>query len=408
MNFYLRYPSSKTKTLIIIRYHISKEQGKFVYSTGENILPDDWDFNAKNVNHKRGRTDLAAITRILQKYDNHLNKLLAFYSLKDIKVTRPQLKIDFDIEFKDFKKVEVKTISQLIDLFIKNKDKANILTPETKKKYNNLKNNLEKYKIEYNISLTYDHFNKDGDFYTNWLSYCYNVLNHTDNTVGRSIGFIKTILRFGILKGYHNLDLSHLKKFKQETDDIALTKNELMAYYNFDFKNDLRYERARDIFCIGCFTGQRFSDYSIFNKSDYKNGYIEIRAKKTRNKSIIPVDSNPKLKFLLEKYDWKLPKISQQKFRDYIKEGLEDTECMDYKIKKVSYKGVEKIETIMYKYKMVGSHTARRTFITLALEDGWTYKEIMTVAGIKEVSTVIKYDKVTYERLNKKIKLTFG
>lgn len=57
---------------------------------------------------------------------------------------------------------------------------------------------------------------------------------------------------------------------------------------------------------------------------------------------------------------------------------------------------------------MVGTYTARRTFITLALKDGWTYKEIMTVDGIKSVATVIKYDKVNSERLSKKIKKMFG
>jgi len=408
MYFYLKNTTTSKSTLIYLKYHIDKEQGRFVYSAGLNVSPADWDFKAKNILHKRGRTDLAAISRTLQKYDSQLNKLLTYYSLHSIKITRQQLKTDFDAEFKGITPPKAPSVTELLEEFIKDKETANILTLGTKKRYNNIKNTLIKFEEHKKIKLSYESFNKDGDFNTDWMNYCYNVLNHTDNTVGRSFGFIKTILRFGKIKGYHNLDLSHLKKFSQETDDIALTKPELMAYYDFDFEGNLKLEKARDIFCIGCFTGQRFSDYSVFNKSDYKNGNIEIRAKKTRNKSIIPVDANPKLKYLLEKYDWQIPKISQQKFRDYIKDGLEETECMDYKIKKISYRGSQKIETIMYKYKMVGSHTARRTFITLALEDGWTYKEIMTVAGIKEVATVIKYDKVNSERLNRKVKLTFG
>jgi len=88
--------------------------------------------------------------------------------------------------------------------------------------------------------------------------------------------------------------------------------------------------------------------------------------------------------------------------------GLQLTGKLDYEIKKVSYRGTELIEEVYKKWQMVGSHTARRTFITLALEDGWNYKEIMTVAGIKKVETVIKYDKVNSERLNKKVSMTFG
>ncbi len=52
MYFYLRNNKSKPESLIIIRYHIGKGKDRFVYSTGENINPNDWDFKLKGVNKK--------------------------------------------------------------------------------------------------------------------------------------------------------------------------------------------------------------------------------------------------------------------------------------------------------------------------------------------------------------------
>jgi len=410
MHFYLKKPNQKEVTLILLKYYISKSEGKFVYSTKQQISPEDWDFSAKDIKHKRGRTDLMIIRNKIQPYIDLLTSLLAYYSFNDIKITKNQLKKDFDIKFKGG--IEIKTNPEFlesIDELILVKKSSNQLAKNTEKRYKNFKSNLQKYEEYYMTKLSYMSFEKKNNFVENWMAFCYNELKHRDNTVGRSLGFIKTILLYTRRKGYHSLnDLSHIKRFSQETDDIALTKEELLFYYNFDFGTKNYLGRARDVFCIGCFTGQRFSDYSVFNKFDYKNGNIEKRAKKTKNKSIIPVDANPKLKSILDKYDWDLPKISEQKFRDYVKMGLHLTGKLDYEIKKVSYRGTELIEEVYKKWQMVGSHTARRTFITLALEDGWNYKEIMTVAGIKKVETVIKYDKVNSERLNKKVSMTFG
>lgn len=409
MHFYLKTPATENTSLIYLKYYISQSEGRFVYSTKQQIAPKDWNFSTKSIKLKRGRTDLSAIETKIKLYSELLYSLLAYYTLNKIPVTKEQLKKDFDKEFnQESSALKVSSFIDLLDEMATVKEKTKEFSKGTLKKYKTLRNNLIKYQDMYRTKLNFDSFLPENNFVEQWMDFCYNRLNHTDNTVGRSFGFIKTALLYG--KGrYHNLqDLSHFKKFQQETDDIALTKEELFYYYEFNFGNKKYLEKARDIFCVGCFSGQRYSDYSVFDILDYKNGNIEKRAKKTKNKSIIPVDANPKLKAILEKYNWKLPKISDQKFRDYVKEGLSLIGKLDYDIKKTSYRGNEAIEQVLKKWQMVGSHTARRTFITLALEDGWSYKEIMTVAGIKKVETVVKYDKVNSKRLNKKINLTFG
>ena len=49
----------------------------------------------------------------------------------------------------------------------------------------------------------------------------------------------------------------------------------------------------RDMFLIGVYSGQRFSDYSVFEKADVRKGMIIKRAEKTETNSYIPL--HPKL-----------------------------------------------------------------------------------------------------------------
>lgn len=408
MYFFLKETASNKETLIYLKYFISKNEGRFVYSTKTKINPKDWSFENKMPINKRGRSDLAVIKSKLTKYTTLLDQTISNLRINNNDITKDTLKTVFDVQFNNVKAVKT-TFIDSIDEMLSNKYNSKEIGTATKKKYTTLKNNLVKFGHHKNKKVNYHTFNKQVEFVENWKAFCYNELKHTDNTVGRSFGLIKTVLGYTYKKGYHKIkDYSELKSYEQDTDDIALNKEELFYYFNFDFGEKKYLERARDLFCIGSFTGQRFSDFSVFDRFDYVNGNIEKRSQKKKIKSIIPVDSNPKLKYLLEKYNWKLPKISQQKLRDYIKQGLQETKKLDYEIKKITYRGNEAIETVLKKWQMVGTHTARRTFITIALQDGWTYKEIMTVAGIKKVDTVIKYDKVNSDNLNKKARKTFS
>ena len=93
------------------------------------------------------------------------------------------------------------------------------------------------------------------------------------------------------------------KKLKRTLTLIGLDLKEPKSYY-------------RDIFLICCYSEQRYSDYSRFNRKHVSNNIIKIRAKKTAQFSYIPLSK--RLKRILDKYDWILPKISAQKFNVHI------------------------------------------------------------------------------------------
>ena len=99
------------------------------------------------------------------------------------------------------------------------------------------------------------------------------------------------------------------------------------------------------------------------------------------------------LKLILDKYKWKLPKISSQKFNVQIQKICKALGIND-KIKFTHSKGNFKKEEIKEKWEKIGSHTARRTYITLAAEDNIPDHLIMAVTGIKGSNTLKKYKKV--------------
>lgn len=56
--------------------------------------------------------------------------------------------------------------------------------------------------------------------------------------------------------------------------------------------------------------------------------------------------------------------------------------------------GKDKKEEVFPKWKLIGSHTARRTYITLMSERGMPDHQLMKIAGIRDVKTLQKYKKI--------------
>ena len=182
---------------------------------------------------------------------------------------------------------------------------------------------------------------------------------------------------------------------KYEADNIALTEEKLRTLEKATFKNPTK-EKYRDLFLIGCYSGQRWSDYSVFEKSDIRAEMIVKRAEKTDDIAYIPL--HKKLRALLDKYDWKLPNISQQKFNDNIKLICKDLGFTN-KFKKFYKRGSETKAIKLERWELVRSHTARRTFITRSSQRGMTDIDIMAIAGIKDPKTLHKYKKLNKDEL---------
>lgn len=391
--FNLKSPKSDRPTLIYLRASIKNEHRYLKYSTGEKINPKDWDFEAQFPIKLKGRTAKAiavnSIISQLSRYSDTYQLVCARIEAMGDHLTVDNIKSELDFEFKKGKTSRNSFMSIYRD-FLQEKENIGKISKGTLQRYKNIRDILNDFSQRENYKLTLSRIN--DDFYAKFVKYSRTVLLHKDNTLGRNIGFIITFMNWSAKKGYHhNYAYKDFEKPKSETDEIALTAKELEHLWNFEYKCK-RLEKVRDVFVLGCATGMRYSDYSRIGKENIRNGQIFRNTQKGKSNLGIPL--NKYSNAVLEKYDFELPRISSQKFRDYIKEA-----CMkagfteDYL--KTSFRGRERIEEKIKKYDMIGTHTARRTFITLSLEKGMRPDIVMSITGHKSYSSFKKYIKLS-------------
>ena len=387
MYFYLKEPNKDSETLVILKYYVSKENKYYTQTTNLKINPNNWSKENRLPRLKRGGDSYKnrRITEELVKLNDKLQKAIDNHGSD---ITIGHLKEHFSkkkkelIYLQDFWKAFIKEREDMQEVGVKMLIKYRAMLTKTMQ-FEQLTN--KKYKLK----------DLNDDFYAEFITYMRKEYNLNDNTLHRYMSIFKTLLTWCGKKGYKVLnDYNNIKVKKFETNDIHLTEIELNKLEEAKLSGSK--ERARDLFLIGAYTGQRFSDYSMFEKADVRDGAIIKKAKKTKVTSFIPL--HKKLKVLLDKYNWKLPKISSQKFNLKIQEVCKDLEIND-KIKKVSYMGKNKSEVIFPKWKLIGSHTARRTFITLMSERGMPDHQLMQIAGIKDVKTLQKYKKFNLNTL---------
>lgn len=140
-----------------------------------------------------------------------------------------------------------------------------------------------------------------------------------------------------------------------------------------------RLSQVRDVFLFQCYTGMAYADLARFEVSWIINAHgrdwIEYeRQKEERALARVPVTE--KARALLEKYGYKLPVLTNQKYNAYLKE----------------------IQHICGIETRLTTHVARRTCGMYLLNLGMSLETVAAVLGHKSVKTTERY----YARVLKK------
>ncbi|MBO5815591.1 MAG: phage integrase SAM-like domain-containing protein [Bacteroidales bacterium] len=264
----------------------------------------------------------------------------------------------------------------------------------------------------------------DMNFYHEYTAYLKGK-NYSINSIGKCIKELKTILATAEGEGYHNNPKYKDKKFKGtrvEVDNIYLTKEDLEKIKNVDLSEyEIGHEHVRDIFMVGVWTAQRVSDYNNISRENIKtyvrevietdeNGEkkivskeftrIEIRQQKTGAKVVIPCSSE--LKAILEKYDYNLPHLEDQVINRYIKDIGKDAGLTEFVEIEKTQGGKAQMKMIE-KYKLIHTHTARRTGATLMYLSGMDIYDIMKITGHSSPAMLKKYIKADQLEVASKI-----
>ncbi|WP_228851270.1 tyrosine-type recombinase/integrase [Aegicerativicinus sediminis] len=399
--FNLKEPNKNGLTSIRLVAYFKNENKRFVYSTGESIHPKDWDFKYLQPKHLNGRTKLAnemrSIKSQIDRYSDLFLDLTNRYRIVNEELTIAIVRRAFD---KEFKRVKTKstTFFEVYDSFIE--EKRNDRTSEgnsesTIKRYEYNKKLLEDFEAKTNHKISFQGINQS--FYDSLIEYCIDIKKHSVNTLSRNMGLLKSFLNWSLENGYtFKDDFKKFKNIKKEiTQEIALTLDQVKEVYNHDFSKNKRWERVRDVFVLGCTTGLRYSNLVLISKSDVYDGHIHLRDKKNKDK-LLTIPLNDLSQSILKKYNYRIPKIANQKFNEYIKEVFQELKY-NQPIKKSSRIGNTIVETELPMHDRISSHTARRSFITIMKNQKIPDKVIMSFTGHKSLEVFNKYYKPNEE-----------
>jgi integrase len=273
--------------------------------------------------------------------------------------------------------------------------------------FKNLKRHLEKFEKKKDYKITFE--NIDLVFYKKLIDYL-TSLELGPNTIGKLITNLKVFLREALEdKVTDNNTFTH-RKFKSisfTSQTFYLNLAEIKEMQELDLSDAPRLDRVRDMFVIGCYTGLRYADLTNIKPHNIQNGMIEITQAKTGNVVIIPF-TNDVLR-ILEKYNYTMPKISNQKYNEYLKLVCQKCELLKKDVTVTKIKGGKKITLTAPKHTFIASHTARRSMATNEFAAGdLDIGEIRSLTGHSTEKVFYKYiretPKDTAERIKEKFK----
>ena len=368
------------------------------------VISKEWDFKKQCIKHQ-----IPGSVPVNNKLDELKKAVREQYN--QIRDDFPEMKFNEITEnLKEFVKTDIspvyneknKTFFQIFDEYLE--AKGNDVSPLTIKKYNTLKKSLK----EFMPSITFDKI--DLNFYDKYVVYLRSKQptgRQKSRNENEQIGLLNdtTAKYIENLKNFIKWSYEHDKttnrifehsgfkaERKQKNDIVTINKDELKQLYEYDLSNNKRLEKTRDVFCFGCFTGQRWSDIERFNKNSIIGNTWTFESYKTKQSITVPFVGycSPALD-IIKKYDYQLPIISPQKFNEYLKE-VGELVGLERPVKIKRYIGKREIVISEPLFKFLSSHTARRTAVSILLNvEEMPIHKVRQITGHTSLKTLDKY-----------------
>lgn len=279
----------------------------------------------------------------------------------------------------------------------------NLVNPKAYKQYSCLKSQLRGLQEAFNVTIM--PMQVTDIFWNHFIAYMINVSKLAVSTVKTVCARLRAALSWA---SRHNCKVSPSFDFVTLPSychqQVALTPDEVSHIYHFDIDSIPRrsqyrrnMERVRDMFVLSCNLGQRFSDMVRIDKTCFDRNIFTILQQKTGNHARVDIermalDRNTTYA-ILEKYNYKSPITGDISSHDrYIKQLLQYIGHEFNELVKQEQRVNGVIETeFLPKYKLISSHTCRRTFATVNILKGMSEAEVRRGTGHKTSSAFEKY-----------------
>lgn len=386
-----------------LRFRVRWQGYKVDFSLGFKVDHDKWSRETQrcknNTTHGTKKVAASIINKKINLYELLADEVFNSFEKENITPTAEQFKEAFKARIGQGKpeKGSGKNIFDYLEEFKIDIGFRNMWNPETYEKFDALEGNLKRF----NPDLTFEHLTERG--LTDFVRHLINVEGLRNSTALKKISLLKWFLKWGANKGYNKeLAFTTFSPRLKTTEKaiIFLDWDELMTLYNFNFpENKSSLEKVRDVFCFCCFTSLRYSDVANLKRSCVFDNYISVTTIKTSDHVIIEL--NKYAKAILDKYKDKhnykglaLPVISNQKMNVSIKEICRM--CNINKPVNITYfKGNRRYDETYPKWMLIGTHSARRTFVCNALMLGISPQVVMKWTGHSNYKAMKPYIDIT-------------
>lgn len=389
----------KEFSLIILKVYVSADKKYFQYSTGQKIKVSEWDFNSSLPKKKTGEAgkENARLRGKLEKYTSLYQDLIK----KRDDLTIFDFKQAFNEEFKGIKTISAEITpypSDLFELFISELKISGTVQEETWEQYSNAYSTFIQFE---KTTRKYRYAEINGELFPKYLAFVREEKDYQNSSMHRHFKFLKTFWHWAYDRAKQFKDFKPFTYKDTVTEKIALTEEDLDALYNLELTG--RRAEVRDLFLVGCYTALRFSDMTTLDKNEMRNGFIRKYTEKTDTLAVIPI--HDKLRRILEKYDYELPKAKHsQNFNELIQAICSNVPRFQDEIKITEFRGAVKTVREIPRWKAIGSHSCRRTMITISHKKGLPDAYIMKQAAIKSLKTLHNYVRINEDDFVKAIK----
>jgi integrase len=378
----------------------------FNKSIGLRVNPKNWNSDKQNVKNRSEVLNRQLINEMISNLRNHFETFEISLISKGEKPTKKLAEKHFKTFYKEPEKEDSKlTLLKYIADFQKRPDIIKNRSEGTLKNYRLTEKFLQRFNDEVYL-IDFDNINMD--FYNNFIEWAESQ-KLSKNYIGKHLNTLKTFLTNATHDKINtNLEFQNqrFKILKEDAQNIYLSLEELSKIHQADYKKHPKLDQARDLFLIGAYTGLRVSDFNylkaeniITNKG---NKFLKVKTKKTNKEVVIPL--RQEVIEILEKHGDKPPQTMPDQHINYkIKEVCEDV-GIDETVYTEQTLGGKISRTKNFKFDLVKTHTARRSFCTNAYLSGMPTIDIMQISGHSSEKTFLKYIKA--DALQKAVKIS--
>lgn len=407
IRFQLDKPKSLVPTVIMVSVRYGKDSERIRFSVGESIEPNKWDSTRQRA--KRGYRHEKHLSDWLGHVENTIRDAYHCLRYSENGIAKAVLRAEIDRRLHRKEAKELPTIWAAFDLH----QEAHTATfaAGTLAEYRVIKQHLLAFDTAYSLRLSWDTITLP--YLSKFADYLISVREVNNATLWKVFKHLRAFLRWieenqaiPVNPDYKRFTRKSLPR-GESSQKIYLTPEELERLWTLDLSNEERLQKVRDAFLFHCYTGLRYGDGQALRPEHYdrKGNFLRLVTGKNRKEILVPL--HPRAKEVLERWEYRLPRITNQKFNDYLKElcqiiGMDSREIV------VAYSGSKRIEKSVPRWELVGSHTAKRTAVTNLLLSGKVSLESICAVTGNSLKTIQRYIVPTSEDVRRQIALAWG